>query len=243
MSSNKRDIGHEILQGIREIKQGRYGRVVDVPSVAATRATMGLSQSEFARLLGVSVRTLQEWEQGRRVPSGPARTLLMVADRNPKVLLDVARLYTHQSGAAAEGDDADTRQGSLHRLLIEAISGGLAPPRSPQMIILFGSLAGNNARADSDIDLAVDAGHRLTVTEKVALVSAISKVTGRTVDLVDLNAVGEPLLGQILAHGKRILGSDECYARLISRHLADEADFLPYRNRILAERRRAWIGL
>jgi putative transcriptional regulator len=48
-----------------------------------------LSQAQFARLIGVSVRTLQEWEQGRRAPSGPARTLLMVADRNPKALLEL----------------------------------------------------------------------------------------------------------------------------------------------------------
>jgi len=51
---------------------------------------MNLSQSEFARLLGVSVRTLQDWEQGRRVPSGSARTLLQVAYKNPKALLDAA---------------------------------------------------------------------------------------------------------------------------------------------------------
>ena len=51
---------------------------------------MAISQSRFAELLGVSVRTLQEWEQGRRAPSGAARTLLMIAAKNPKALLDVA---------------------------------------------------------------------------------------------------------------------------------------------------------
>lgn len=65
-------------------------RVVNVPSVAAIRARTGLSQPKFTVLLGVSVRTLQEWEQGRRAPSGAARTLLMVAAKNPKVLLGVA---------------------------------------------------------------------------------------------------------------------------------------------------------
>jgi hypothetical protein len=65
---------------------------------------------------------------------------------------------------------------------------------------------------------------------------------GRPIDLVDIHAIGEPLLGQILKHGKRILGSDTHYANLIRRHLFDVADFLPYRNRILAERRQAWIG-
>lgn len=85
----KRDIGAEILEGIRQIKRGEVGRVVNVPPVAETRARVGLSQSEFAHLLGVSVRTLQEWEQGRRAPSGPARMLLAIAHKNPKVLLEV----------------------------------------------------------------------------------------------------------------------------------------------------------
>jgi len=90
MSSKKREIGKEILEGIRQIKRGEYGRLTHFPPIAETRARVGLSQSEFARLLGVSVRTLQEWEQGRRIPSGPARTLLTIAHKNPKALLEVA---------------------------------------------------------------------------------------------------------------------------------------------------------
>ena len=80
----------EILERIRQIKRGEHGRITNVPSVAQVRETTGLSQSRFAELLGVSVRTLQEWEQGRRAPSGAARTLLMIAARNPRALLDVA---------------------------------------------------------------------------------------------------------------------------------------------------------
>jgi putative transcriptional regulator len=83
-----RDIGTEILEGIREIKRGEVGRVLTFPPVAETRARVGLSQAEFARLLGVSVRTLQEWEQGRRTPSGPARMLLVIAHKNPRALLE-----------------------------------------------------------------------------------------------------------------------------------------------------------
>ena len=60
------------------------------PPVAAIRERTGLSQARFAVLLGVSVRTLQEWEQGRRAPSGAARTLLMIAAKNPHALLEVA---------------------------------------------------------------------------------------------------------------------------------------------------------
>ena len=90
MPREARNIGREILDGLREIKVGEHGRVVTVPSVASIRQKTGLSQSRFAALLGVSVRTLQDWEQGRRAPSGAARTLLMVADRNPHALLEVA---------------------------------------------------------------------------------------------------------------------------------------------------------
>ena len=86
----KRDIGKEILDGIRDLKRGETGRVINVPSVSEIREKTGLSQSRFATLLGVSVRTLQDWEQGRRAPSGAARTLLLIAHKNPKVLLDVA---------------------------------------------------------------------------------------------------------------------------------------------------------
>jgi putative transcriptional regulator len=90
MAKSRRNIGQEILAGIREIKRGEYGRVINVPPVAAIRERTGLSQADFARLLGVSVRTLQEWEQGRRAPSGAARTLLLIAAKNPDALHEVA---------------------------------------------------------------------------------------------------------------------------------------------------------
>ena len=90
MPRRKREIGLEILEGIREIKRGEHGRVINVPSVSAIRESTGLSQKQFAQLLGVSVRTLQEWEQGRRAPSGAARTLLRIAAKNPRAVLDVA---------------------------------------------------------------------------------------------------------------------------------------------------------
>jgi len=90
MASARRNIGREILEGIRELKRGDRGRVTEVPAVSRIRERTGLSQAKFAALLGVSVRTLQEWEQGRRAPSGAARTLLLIAARNPRALLDVA---------------------------------------------------------------------------------------------------------------------------------------------------------
>jgi putative transcriptional regulator len=90
MRKAKRDIGREILNGLRELKRGEYGRVINLPDVSEIREKTGLSQSRFAALLGVSIRTLQDWEQGRRAPSGAARTLLLVAHRNPAALLEVA---------------------------------------------------------------------------------------------------------------------------------------------------------
>ena len=88
--TDQREIGVEILEGIRQLKRGESGRVVNVPSVRSIREKTGLSQAKFAALLGVSVRTLQDWEQQRRAPSGAARTLLLIANRNPSALLEVA---------------------------------------------------------------------------------------------------------------------------------------------------------
>ena len=90
MRKRRRNIGKEILQGLRQLKRGTVGRVITLPPIAEIRGRTGLSQTEFARLLGVSVRTLQEWGQGRRAPSGPARTLLAIAHKNPKALLETA---------------------------------------------------------------------------------------------------------------------------------------------------------
>ena len=90
MAKAKRNIGLEVLEGIRDIKRGEHGRVINIPSVTSVRERTGLSQSRFAQLLVVSVRTLQEWEQGRRAPSGAARTLLLIAQKNPRALLEVA---------------------------------------------------------------------------------------------------------------------------------------------------------
>lgn len=90
MAKKTRNVGAEILQGLREIKRGDIGRVINVPDVAKTREKTGLTQARFAQLLGVSLRTLQDWEQGRRAPSGAARTLLTIAAKNPQALIDVA---------------------------------------------------------------------------------------------------------------------------------------------------------
>ena len=110
------------------------------------------------------------------------------------------------------------------------------------LAVLFGSVALGRQRPDSDLDIAVAAQRALTVAEKMALIEAFAERTGRPVDLIDLKVVTEPLLGQIVRHGRRLLGSDGAYGQLISRHLFEQADFMPYRSRVLAERRAAWTG-
>jgi putative transcriptional regulator len=82
-----RDIGAELLQSIREMQAGEAA-TVHAP-VAIARYRVKMSQSEFAKLLGVSVRTLQEWEQGRGEPSGAARSLIRIAQKRPEVLREL----------------------------------------------------------------------------------------------------------------------------------------------------------
>ena len=83
-----RDLAAELLESVQQMKAGKTKFVLS-PATEARERT-GLSQSQFATLLGVSVRTLQGWEQGRKQPSGAARTLLAIAHTNPKALLAVA---------------------------------------------------------------------------------------------------------------------------------------------------------
>ena len=114
-----RDLNSELLQALHGMKRSKWARKTEffpqvdgsfrrvitrkdgtvekedlIPAekapVAAARAATGLSQGAFAKLLGVSVRTLQEWEQGRKQPSGAAATLLKVASRHPEVLQEMA---------------------------------------------------------------------------------------------------------------------------------------------------------
>jgi len=114
-----RDPNSELLQTLHDMKEGHWVRKTEFTpqldgsirrvilrrdgtvekdqiisaekaQVATARAATGLSQAPFARLLGVSIRTLQEWEQGRKIPSGAAATLLKVATRHPEILQELA---------------------------------------------------------------------------------------------------------------------------------------------------------
>ena len=81
----------DLLESVKQMRRGEAARVtrVIVPQAAEARSRVGLSQQEFARLLGVSARTLQDWEQGRREPTGAAKTLLRLAVSHPEVLLEL----------------------------------------------------------------------------------------------------------------------------------------------------------
>lgn len=91
-AKQKIDIGAELLASVREMKAGVRARshTPDISGIAHARLVSGLTQSAFAALLGVSVRTLQDWEQGRREPSGAAKTLIKVAERHPEILQELA---------------------------------------------------------------------------------------------------------------------------------------------------------
>jgi putative transcriptional regulator len=91
-SEAQRDIWQEVLDGVREIKVGGGRRTRVEPHSSALRARLnsGLTQTQFAALLGVSKRTLEQWEQGRREPSGAAKTLIRVAELHPEVLREIA---------------------------------------------------------------------------------------------------------------------------------------------------------
>lgn len=79
---------NDLLESVRQMKAGKAAKTTDVQLTPAAdaRAKVGVSQVAFASLLGVSVRTLQDWEQGRREPSGAARTLLRIAAQSPEAV-------------------------------------------------------------------------------------------------------------------------------------------------------------
>jgi putative transcriptional regulator len=84
-----RNLEAELIESAHQMAEGKT--TVAYSPVIAARQASGLSQSQFSALLGVSVRTLQGWEQGRRQPTGAARALIAIAQMNPKILADLAR--------------------------------------------------------------------------------------------------------------------------------------------------------
>jgi predicted nucleotidyltransferase len=110
-----------------------------------------------------------------------------------------------------------------------------------RVALLFGSLAHGRERVDSDLDVAVAGLAPLTLEDRAQLIGELATLTGRPVDLIDLTTCDGPVRAEALSRGRLIHCTDRgLYADLIRRMLYDEADFMPYRRRILAERRRAW---
>ena len=110
-----------------------------------------------------------------------------------------------------------------------------------KLAVLFGSMVTGNARPDSDVDLGLLAEAPLTTDFKLQLIETIGAEFGRPVDIVDLYYAAEPILGQVFK-GIKLYGDNMTYAKLLTRHLLNAADFLPLHQRILTERRNKWIN-
>ena len=100
MQSRKKEVDPETLafqrdlvRSVQEMKAGKAAKKtrVKVPPVVSARQASGLSQAQFAQALGISLRTLQKWEQGEREPSGAAKSLIRIAQRHPKVLAEAMK--------------------------------------------------------------------------------------------------------------------------------------------------------
>lgn len=112
-----------------------------------------------------------------------------------------------------------------------------------RLVLLFGSVARGAEQATSDVDIGIAADKPLSAELRKALIGEIADVSGRPVDIVDLRTAGMPVLEQVLTKGTVLICKDHTlHAELIKRMWFDRADFGPMRDRILQERRDAWIG-
>lgn len=125
---------------------------------------------------------------------------------------------------------------------LERIRAVLEPFQFIKLAVLFGSTAGGRHGPLSDLDVAVLADTVLDTQQRIAIIDALALDWGRAIDLVDLSRTGQPLLNQIVRHGRIVMGSQESWAQLIYRNILDQSDFVPLRERILKERRERWIG-
>jgi predicted nucleotidyltransferase len=108
---------------------------------------------------------------------------------------------------------------------------------------LFGSVASGTADRASDLDVGVLGRTPLAADEKKTLIENLAQIAGRPVDLIDLQATHGPIVGRILQDGTRLFCDDtSLYAELLKRWWFDQADWMPYRRRILEERRERWIA-
>lgn len=111
-----------------------------------------------------------------------------------------------------------------------------------KLAIIFGSIAMGKETPESDLDIAILEEKPISTRRKYKLIEKLALKVGRSIDLIDLHTVGEPLLGQILKYGQRIKNNDLLYAQLLTKHVFNEADFMPYQRRILKTRRDKWLN-
>jgi uncharacterized protein len=126
--------------------------------------------------------------------------------------------------------------------LLELIRAVLSRHPGVQLCILFGSTAAGNSSPDSDLDIAIAGEKPLSAEEYLELIEEFTDAANRKVDLVDLDTATGPILHQSLSTGIVVQNNDkDLYAKLISRMLFNQADMMPYYDRVLRERRRQFI--
>ena len=125
---------------------------------------------------------------------------------------------------------------SIEKQLVQC----LAKYPNLKLAILFGSQATGTATPSSDIDLALLADQALSSDYLTQLIEDLGMDFGCPIDIIDLYDAPEPILGQVFK-GRRLLGDNSTYAQLLTKHLLNTADFVPLQQRILKERREAWI--
>ncbi len=92
--TKKHNLANELVSGITALKNGKDKSIILLPShsdITTLRANLNLSQAQFAKTIGISVKTLQNWEQARRSPQGPARALLQIIAKYPEILAKLAK--------------------------------------------------------------------------------------------------------------------------------------------------------
>ncbi len=130
-----------------------------------------------------------------------------------------------------------------HDELIDDVATLLARETGIRLALIFGSLAKGRARSDSDVDVAVAADRPLDLGTKMRLIEQLAVLTGRPIDLVDLQVADGLILSQVLVEGRLLFCRDYAlYARLMQRMIFDQEDAMRYHRRILAVRRNAWIS-
>lgn len=123
-----------------------------------------------------------------------------------------------------------------------AVRNALARFPNLEIALIFGSVAAGRARADSDLDIAVQFPQRMPAERYIAVMNALIDATGRAVDLIDLRTVGGELFGQIMKRHVALVGSERAMVALVSRHHAHEADWMPYYRQQRDERLARWIA-